>query len=589
NFNNGWGPKISEVLDQDFETFTGGTERLQAYPDNVKDFYETGVTLINSIAFSDGTDEGDFRIGFTNLKQTGTVPESELSRNSLAFNAGRKFGKGFSVRSSINYVRTASEGRPAQGSNNPNIIASLINGIPRTYNIEDLRNNVVDENGQAIGLNLNNTINNPYWVKKNNKFTNDVERVFGNVQLNYDPLDWLNITGRIGTDKFNENRRTVVRKGTLNSLNGSFDTRELFNREINTDLIITVNKDINENFSFTGILGHNVNQRSYRRSRVQANNLNVDLLYNYANAQVTSPTNSSSLRRLYGVYADLGIGYNNYLFLNVTGRNDWSSTLPSNNNSYFYPSVSTSFIFTDAFDIASNILSYGKLRANYANVGSDTDPYQLDFQYFPLADIFTQFVDNNTYPHGGQTAFGAADAIPAGQALKPPNQVSWEVGTELQFFDGRLMLDATYYSTITNNQILNIDIAQSTGFDAKTVNAGEVSNKGVEILLSGTPIRLSNSLNWTIDFNFAKNKQRVEELAEGLEEFALTSGFSGLSVRAQKGETFGLYGAGWKRDPNGNVIINPNTGLREVGDRIRLGDIYPEWTLGINNTVSYKG
>ncbi len=593
NFLGGWGPKISEVQGQTFSQFPyDGEERpLQAFPDNVKDFYETGNTFINNVAFAGGGLETDFRLSYSNLKQTGIIPGNELDRNTISVNAGSKFADKFNARVSFSYVRTEGTGRPRQGSNNPNIITSLVqNSFPRTIDTRLLKENVVDENGVPIGLDGNRTSNNVYWVVQNNPNNNLVDRLFGNVSVGYDPTEWLNITARVGTDIFTEQRRDIVRKGTINQINGQFDDIELFDREFNSDLLATINTQITPDIGFTGILGHNINQRTVRRTRVTASDLSVDLLYNFANASSTAPQNFQSIRRLYGVYGDFTFNYRNFIFLNLTGRNDWSSTLPVDNRSFFYPSISGSVVFTEAFNIANNVLSFGKIRANWANVGSDEAPFQLDFQFIPQASLFTQFVADNTFPHGGQLAFAATDVIPPGNALEPQNQVSFEIGTELQFFDGRIGLDATYYNTLTEEQIISVSIPQSTGFESRRINAGEVRNKGVEILFTGTPIKTGSGFSWDLGLNFAKNQQTVEKLAPGLDELSLTSGFSGLSIRAAPGETFGLYGAGWLRDSvSGRVVINPVTGLREVGPRTRHGDVFPEWTLGVQNSFSYKG
>ena len=593
NFTGGWGPNISEVQGQVFPQFPyDGVDRpLQAYPDNVKDFYQTGNTFINSIALAGGGEESDFRVSYTNLQQKGITPGNTLDRNTVSLNAGTRFNEKWNARVSFSYVRTEGIGRPRQGSNDPNIITELVqDGFPRTLDVNLLKQNVVDENGIPIGLDGAQTVNNVFWVTQNNPNNNLVDRLFGNVELGYDPTDWLNITGRVGTDLFTELRRDIVRKGTINRINGQFTDLEFYNREFNTDILATATRDISQDISFTGILGFNINQRSLRRTQVAANDLSVDGLYNYANAASTAPTNHQELRRIYGLYGDFTFNYKNFLFLNVTGRNDWSSTLPENNNSFFYPSVSASVVFTEAFGIASNVLSFGKFRANWANVGSDEAPYQLDFQFIPQADIFTQFVANNTFPHGGQLAFAATDVIPPGNSLEPQNQVSFELGTELQFFDGRIGLDATYYNTVTEEQIISVAIPQSTGFESRRINAGEVKNEGFEVLLSGTPVQTASGFTWDIGLNFTTNKQTVEKLAPGLDELSLTSGFSGLSIRAAPGEAFGLFGAGWLRDSvSGKPVINPSTGLREVGPRTRFGDIFPDWTLGVQNSFSFKG
>lgn len=587
---NGWGPKISEVQDQQFEDFTGEMVTLQAYPDNVKDFYETGITRINSFSFADGSEEGDFRLGYTNLNQTGTVPGSELKRNTLAFNAGRDVGSHITARVSANYVRSTSAGRPAQGSNSPNVLPSLVNGIPRHFDIQKLADNVVDEAGKPIGM--DGITNNPYWIVQNNIFSNRVERFYGMAELQYDPTSWLNITGRVGSDVSNENRQFITRKGTIGGADGAFDTREIYLRQINTDLIATITKDISSDVGLRVILGHNTNERFRDWTRVVSGSLASDGLYNPANAASNAVTNAKRHQRIIGAYADVTLDYKNWAFLNVTGRNDWNSTLSPDNRSYFYPSVSGSFVFTEAFDISNKFLTYGKLRGNYAEVGSSVGPYLLDFTFLPDATLFTQFFAvNNTYPHGGALSFSATNIIPEPN-LRPQRQNSWEIGTELIFADGLIRLDATYYSSVTTDQIVNIEIPQSTGFAAKTINAGTVSNKGIEAFMTISPFRPKNAggFRWDMTLNFARNVNKVEELTEGLEVFTITSGFSGIQIQAAPGEPFGLWGGAWARDTvSGLPIINPQTGLRQPGQAKNLGNIYPDWTLGIGNEFSWKG
>ena len=588
NSQNGWGPKISEVQDQKFENFLGNDVTLQAYPDNVKDFYETGVSTINSVAFTGGGADNDFRLSYTNLNQTGVVPNTSLDKNTISFNAGKTFSDKLSARTSFSYVRTMGDGKPAQGSNNVNVLGSIISGLPRTLDINLLKDNVFDENGAYLSPNGKNA-NNPYWITQYNKFENTVDRFFGAASFSYKPFAGFEITERVGSDLYTEWRRQVTRKETFGNLKGSFFVNNLYSREINNDLMASFTKEnVIEGLNFKMLVGHNINQRDWRRESVTNSDLIVDQLYNFGNAETTSTENFNSVRRLWGVYYDMTLGYKNMLFLNATGRNDWSSTLPTNNNSYFYPSFSAGFIFTELMQ-PNDILTYGKVRANYANVGSDEDPYQLDFQYYPSTDYFIQYLDAGTFPHGGVLAYEGPAVIPPGNALKPQNQKSYEFGAELKFFNNRLGLDVTYYNALTEDQIVAISIPQSTGYTSKKINAGAVRNEGYEATLWVRPIKLKNSFMWDVNVNFSSNKNSVEKLAPNLNEYILTSGWSGLQIKAVPGETIGMYGTGWKRDPDGNVVINETTGYREVTDNVRLGDVYPDWTMGISNTFSFKG
>ena len=583
---NGWGPKISSVQDQTFADFKGEQVTLQAYPDNVKDFYETGMSYINNVAIAGGTERSDFRISVSTTNQTGVVPGSDYNKYAFAVNGGMNFTKNFTGRVSAQYIRSDSEGRPAQGSNDNNLLIPLINGMPRTVNINDVKNNWIDEYGKQISLDPEGKSNNPYWIINKNKFTNQLDRLIGNIVLTYKPIEGLTISNNAGTDFYTETRRKVYSKGTIGNLEGQFQTWDLYKRILNNDLMISYEKTFAEDYGVKVMLGHNIYQEDWRNNNVLAQNLVVDELYAYTNAKTTSPVNYTSKKRLVGLYGDISFSYKNMVFLDVTGRNDWSSTLPVNNRSYFYPSISGSFIFTELMK-NKDVLSYGKLRMSYANVGSDEQPYQLAFQYTPVNSYFLQYNLTNVFPHNGLVGFTGPRVLP-NENLKPQNQASFEVGTDLRFFQNRIRLDLTYYKSVTKNQIVSIDVPLSTGYFANNINAGKVSNKGIEVALGVTPVQ-TKDFKWDLEATFAKNTQKVDELAEGLDEYSLTSGLSGLQIKAEVGGSFGLYGIGWKRDDSGNYVINEKTGLREIVNNVRLGDVYPDFTMGINNTFSYKG
>jgi TonB-linked SusC/RagA family outer membrane protein len=598
---NGWGPKIS-TMTSPVTDYKGEQSILKGHPDNWKNFYVQGSTLINSISFDGATDKSDYRVSFTNLNQTGIVPESQLGRNTIAFNGGTKVNSKLSSRVWLNYVRTTSDGRPAQGSNTTNIIPTIMTSLPATVDINELRDNLFAPPTQSVpvgwtgdlarAIDLNGVQNNPYFVQRFNKFSNAVDRIYGGSSLSYDVNSWFNVMGRVGTDFFTENRRAVTRKGTRGRLNGQFDTNDIFERELQTDLMGSFAVPLTDDIGLKAIVGHQFNQRTSRRSRILSEGLNIDQLYTFANAQSNVPSNFTSKREIYGAYGDLSLNYKNYLFLNVTGRNDWSSTLPVANNSYFYPSTSLSFILTEAFPNmglkTSGIMNYAKLRANVANVGSDEDPYQLSFTYNPLTQANDIYTFNILYPIGGASAFGATNVLPPTN-LRPQRQNSWEVGGEFNFFNSRVNLDMTYYRTTNYDQIISIAVPQSTGYSARRLNVGQISNRGFEALLAVTPISIKSGFKWDVALNFNRNVNKVDKLADGLKEFIVTSGDGfGIFIAARPGETFNIQGVGWLRDPDGNFVINPSTGLRLQGPRKLLGNIYPDWTMGINNTFSYK-
>jgi TonB-linked SusC/RagA family outer membrane protein len=606
NFTNGWGPRIEDVQDQRFPDFFGDSVTLQAFPDNVRNFYETGRTFINSFSLANANDQGDFRLGYTYLTQTGIVPNSGYDRHNISVSTGRDFGKRIEGRVSANYIRSTSFGRASQGSNNPNLLG--INFIPRTTDMSKLSDpdNLVDEAGNPVGLNL--TSNNPFWIINNNVYESELDRIFGSGEIKFIATDWLDFTARLGTDFFQEYRFRPTVKNTIGAANGLFTTAQIYSRNLNLDVLANVDYDFTPDLNLTAVAGYNVYETFDRIESWLASDLAADGLYRFNNASSSVPTDNRTIQtRLIGAFADFTLGYKDWLYLTVTGRNDWTSTLrnpgvdiENDDIALFYPSVGLSWVFSEALNIDPSILSYGKIRANYAEVGSAPNPYLLEFTYLAITDVFTQYqANNNTVP---TTSFEATNVIP-NAGLVPQRQRGIEAGVELNFFKSRLNLNLTYYNQTTDNQILNIATPQSTGFAARSINAGVVRNRGWEVLLSGYPIRSKgNGFSWNITANFQQNLNEVVELAEGLEELTLTSGFSGIQIKAEAPERdeegnvigdpqpFGLYGAGWQRDSASNeVIINPETGLRQLGDEVRLGNIYPDFTLGINNEFTFKG
>jgi TonB-linked SusC/RagA family outer membrane protein len=583
----GWGPRIAG---QEVEDFTGETVPLQAYPDNVRDFYETGATYINNLAIGGGTDKNDYRFSMTSLNQQGIFPGSELDRFTISVNAGSKFDQKVSSRVSLNMVRSTSQGRVAQGANDPNVLSSLITGIPRTTDISKLTPWIDETGGVGRQLNpLGPMTNNPYWIAYENQFTTETDRLFGNFQLAYEPTVWFDIVGRVGLDFIADDRFRSNRVGTLGREPGDFTDDKIQQRQLDYNLLATAKKDINQDFFIKATVGFNYNTRVFERFTNTATQLTVEELFSTGNVDVNAPVNDFSERRLFGVFGDVTLTFRDYLSLNVTARNDWSSTLPLDNNSYFYPSTSLSFIFTDAFDLPDDILSYGKLRASVASVGGDTDPYQLDFLYNPQATAFGQFGSGTNFPFGGVLAFSGPATIPPAE-LNPEFVTNWEIGTELQFFKGRFGLDFTYYNVVTTDQILAIPIPESTGFNFQRLNVGQTSNTGYEIELNANVIR-TKDFNWNTLVTFTANEFVVDELADGVDRLVINSGFNSIQVVAEPGKQFGLYGNTFRRAESDStaIIVDPNTGLRQAGENARLGDIFPNFIAGWTNNITWKG
>ncbi|NRF38518.1 SusC/RagA family TonB-linked outer membrane protein [Pedobacter foliorum] len=582
---NGWGPKLTEVAGRNFTDFLGVDGPLVAHPDNAKNFYKTGQTYINSISFDGADEKGDYRLGYTSTIQTGIVDKQKLNKNALTFNAGRKISDKFDVRGSVNYTRTKGEGMPTQSSNDPNVLIGA-NYLPTNFDIEQIKNNYVDPiTKEQITITPSRNGNNPYWIINYNTSTNVVDRVFGNGVLTYKPATWLTISNNIGTDFYNENRFLPTKNGTIGALTGSFISANLYNRVINNDLIATVDTKLTPDLSLKVIVGNNIYENFNRTDQALAQNLTVDGLYNFSNAASVINQNSSAKSRIVGFYGDAGLSYKDYLYLNVTGRNDFSSTLSKANNSYFYPSVSSGFVFSELMKDNNDWLSYGKLRASWANVGSDSQPYRLAFAYSGQTTAFAQYGFGSTFPFNGVLGYSIPSIIP-NPNLKPQNQSSLEFGTELKFLQSRISLDVTYYNTNTKDQIVNLALPQSTGFALKTVNAGSVRNKGIEVTLGLIPVKVTD-FSWNLGVNFATNKQTVT-LPSDVASYSIASGWSGLQIKAETGKSFGIYGSAWERNDAGDIVMDASTGLRKIVKDKRLGSTAPDWTMGINNSFTYK-
>lgn len=590
---NGWGPKISAVQDQKFLDFKGDSVTLTAHPNNVKDYFERGMTYITNFAISNADEKSDYRFAYSNLTQRGIIPDSKLGRHTFTINAGRKINKYIESRVSASLVANNTFGRTRQGGNNESIIPSIVYGMPRTMDINDVKNNVFDDLGNLIGLDgqASNQVNNPYWVTKNNPTKDKGFRFFGTGEVTIKPIDWYSFTARVGTDYISENRIAITRKGTLRMLQGAYSTTDIVRSQLNSDLISTFSKKWKD-ISFSYLTGLNIRNVSSRIVDVAAQDMVVDELYTYANAKTVSTTEGKSKTRLLGVYHNANIGLWNTLFIDASFRTDINSTLPKHNRVYNYYGVSGSFLPLALIkNYNDKWLSYIKLRGSYAQVGSSYAAYLTNFTYLPVSSVYGQYSTSLTFPYGTMVGFEATGAYPDPN-LKPARQHDWEIGGEFNFFRNRLRVDYTYYQKVSKDNIITLPISASTGYVAKIINAGSVSNKGHELLVSATVFQSKNN-DYSIDLNmnFTKNKQTLEKLYPGLENYVLTSGFSGFQIKAEEGQTFGLYGTAFLRDSaTGKYIINPGTGLRQQAlSPKRFGDIYPAWTMGVGADIYLKG
>ncbi len=574
-----WGPRIvGQNVASLPVTFEPGP--LQAVDNNgVNDFFETGNTWINNFAISDGNEKYDYRLSFGALNQTGVVPASELDRYNVSLNAGLRHSPMLQSRFGVQFIKTDTRGTAAAGANDVNIVG--LTSFSSTLD-PNLYIPWIDEAGNQIN-NPDPQINNPYWIRNENLNNRDDTRILANAALTFTPFEDFELTGSFGYDYDQDNRFLSNRKGTITRLEGNFTSDNINNIQINTDIIAKYSFDITQDLSVSALGGFNYNKRERTTEGLFGNELLIPELFSPGNVRQNVPSRGFSEQILFGLYSSVDLSYRDWLTMTITGRNDWSSTLPLENNSYFYPSVSTAFVFSDALGLANDFFNYGKLRASFAQVGNDTGPYQLDFLFFPATTATGQYGLNLNFPFNGASAYTKTNTIPPANLL-PEEQTSYEFGIDLDFFDYRLGFDVTYFNTQNKDQILALPIPESTGFGALRTNVGQVNTSGLEFTVDATPIRF-NKFAWNTIINFSSAKVEVVELAEGVDRVLLASAFNSVQVVAEAGGGFELLGVPWRRDSvSGRPLINPEDGTRIAGEPKTFGSVLPDFTMGFVNS-----
>jgi TonB-linked SusC/RagA family outer membrane protein len=606
-----WGAPFTGQL-QEWGQSIDGVRQMKPYEaqrDNVRNFFKTGFATDNNLSFSGGNEKSTFYLALNTLNSDGIFPgmQDVYNKYGVRFNGKTDFSEKFSAGISFNYNRI--DARQIAGGQNDNSVFDNVLQTPRDIPLDKLSDLTNKYNGYGY-TDANGVVRsdkygyygsyayNPYFIIEN--FVNDdvLNRITGNVNLEYKPVSWLNIQNRIGTDTYAERRRQLTPKFSFSPIdedtnqsdrisNGGYQIDQFNVTELVNDLMVTATHSFNPDFKGSLMVGNNIRQRNTTTSRTATNasaGLVVPNWYNLQNSNgpLNVITDNISNRRLVGLYADLNLSYKNFLFLQATARNDWSSTLPVQNNSFFYPSVSGSFVFSELIK-PNNILSYGKIRASVAKVGNDTDPYQL-LTTFARGTINGNF-GSTIFPFGNVAALQAGTTL--GNAnLKPEITTAYEIGTELSFLDNRLGLDFTYYQNRSKNQILAIPIPNSTGYGFSVINAGEVQNKGIELALKGTPIKTKN-LNVELFGTFYKNNNTVVDLAPGVEQFVI-GGVGGMSIVAAKGKTYGeFYAVTNQTDAQGRTIVDAETGLPLATTTAQyLGSYNPKYQASFGTSIT---
>lgn len=581
-----WGPKMGTKIPS---WKTGETITMEAKNNNFGDFMNTGYSTTNSIDVSGGSEKTLYRFGVSNLTQKGVIPNNGLNKTNLTARVSAEILPKLTAELKIQYANQTGKNRPALSVSGLNPIFALIY-TPRSIDLHEMseifdsKGNILDWYTASTGK-LLSTIQNPYAICNLTGNTDKTNRVTAHGSLKYEILPWLTLKGQYGIDTFNKSIESWQRHGLrTGNVDGYYGISTQAFTETNADILLTANKEniFDSKFSVMGSVGGNVMHQSNQSTSESATGLNVPELYTIGNGMVIAASSSKYEKEIQSVYGMFQLSYDNYLFLDVTARNDWSSTLPKGNWSYFYPSVSAGWIITDMIKKLGghtpSWLTYTKVRAAYAQVGKDTDPYQL---YPTMSTAANQA--------GGHMVATLPGTRPNAE-LRPERQTGYEFGLESRFLDGRVGFDLTWYDQTTKDQIISLPTSITTGYSSRYINAGKINNKGIELVVDFIPIE-TKDWNWRLSFNFNKNWSKVLELTEGIDTYVLANPMGQkINVVAKIGEPFGeIYTNDIKLDEAGNKLVGDN-GKYVVDNTLRSkGNMNPKWSGSISSTLSWKG
>tara|TARA_R110002012_G_scaffold321471_2_gene549413 strand:- start:48091 stop:51270 length:3180 start_codon:yes stop_codon:yes gene_type:complete len=597
-----WGPKYDPSINVrhwdswDPDAANYGETRPWVAPENqYEEFFETGVTLTNSVAVSGANDEGDFRLSYTNLDQKGMMPNSELGRNTVSFNSSYNLTDKLSVSAAGSLIQQDASGRNATGYANANPMQgfyqwwqtqldfdrlkddTFTDGTQQTWNPTGTQ---VDPNtGELLGFDPNvRFFDNPYWVRNNYLQEDTRDRFFGNFNLNYELTDGLSVNVKAMRDGFTFRSREGVPVGGINQPSYNEVTRTF--SETNLEGKILYDTQFNEDITLNAMVGGNLMSQGRTFNRIATvGGLVLPNFYNIANSagspQIDTDFENRAINSVFTT-ASLGLFYTVYVDLALRG--DWSSTLPEGDNNYWYPSVSTSFVFSELDALANNsVISFGKLRAGYGQAANDANPYQLRNVYSNVVPNFGSF-PRYTVPNSRRNP-----------NLLPEITNEFELGLEMNFLNNRVGFDVSYYDRTTVNQIFNVPSSSSTGFTSRLLNAGSMRNSGFEVMLNATPIQ-SGDFRWDMNLNFATFNNEVVELNEDAGVESIIAGTTwAADVRVQKGFPYmSLFGQTFQTDDDGNTIVGANGIPLANQDREFLGSTIADFAGGFRNTFTYK-
>ena len=589
--NGSWGPKF-DGKDRVYGHIVDFQQKIKPYKaleSNISDFFETGKTFNNTVTISNGNENSTYYLSFENVSNNGIMPGDydSYNRNNFSLKGSTKFKKNLSVSGSLNYVRKDSKFVPTGQQQS---VLDGLSQIPRDISVVDNKDyknkfNNVDNYFTVFA-------SNPYFIlaEDGNKFVDN--RIYGNVELTYTILPWLSATARLGADVSNSTLKEwrAINWSTRASYEhdlGRVIESSFYTSQLNSDVILSANKDFG-NFKVSGVIGHNFNQREARDQSAGVIGLDIPNFYNLSNSSATPTVDEAILkRRLVGVYGTLDVSWKDMVFVNLSARNDWSSTLPPDSRSFFYPGVSGSFVFTELLSPElKNILSFGKLRAGLSQVGNDASPYRTNSNF--VQGGLTDGYRNLNFPLAGNINGFTVGNVIGNNKLQPEITTENEYGLELWFFKDRIKVKGTRYDRTTKDLIWNAALSASTGFTTQTLNLGQITNKGYELMINVTPIQ-TKDFEWSLFWSWSRNVNKLVELAPGLGQISL-GGTSSVGFVARPGSPIGLFeGQVPQLSPDGKIVVN-SSGLPIAStERGILGDAQYTYTAGLGTNLSWKG
>lgn len=600
--NGSWGPKTDGQLRLWGNTVDNSRQLkpFTALEDNLRDFYDTGVGINNSVSISGGNESASFRLSYANAREDGVVPTDADSYNRNTIGLKGELGNDkVSVGASFEFMnkqqKAIASGQGDDAGAGKVLFQELIQ-FPRDISIVD------QKDYESKFSNLDNFYTpyaqNPYFTLYNqgNDFTEN--RIRGNVNAGYKLTEKLSANLTIGGDFSNSGLFDYGNVGritpgainsTANDVVGKVSESNVLRRQLNADLLLAYNTNISEDFTMDVSLGYNVNERYTKYVSTYVTNLTIPGFYQLSNSTGNPISNSGiSQRRLFGVFGIVNFGYQNWLYATLQARNDWSSTLPSDNNSFFYPALTLSAVLSDAFEMPASTISFLKIRASIAQVGNDATPYQIR-PVFTAAQAPAGGFGTIQFPIAGVNAFELGDRL-GNELLQPEITTEYEVGADVRLFQNRIGFDIGLYNRITTDQILSVEKDPTSGFTAQTTNLGKVQNKGIELAVNLTPIK-KGKFRWDLNFNYNKNVNEVLALnddATSGNSIVLNTNYD-VELRAEVGQPLGvLYAPTEKLDPDGNVVVNVSNGLPQTAtDKILRGAISPDFQMGLSNSFTY--